>query len=324
MPFDPITQAWPEDRAILFVHGIGNVKPGDCDTLINMVKQSLGGQAGRFAYYPLYYDAINDWFKDKTQLAGQIGRVVTLLKGKGGGDKLAETVAEFGGDVIWPVLLGPAREAIRENYLLQLKQMVLDGVLAGVQPNRQKISIICHSLGCFHTYEAIHYAANHPEHNLTPGDDGVRFANVIFMASPVKLIRTVAQELNHLVPDGLAALDPFGLSCPWGKGLKNKKIYSVKNWISVTGELDPVGGYLFHQRLDWAYMNVPQSGGFAGQQSIVDPQTWLNISTGEALLEVLGAALDPNHPPDIQIKNPHSWEGYVQHHQEDLKKWLSA
>jgi len=324
MALTPITQTWPEDRAILFVHGIGNVKSGGYDTLINMVKQSLGDQAGRFAYYPLYYDAINDWFADKTQLAGQIGKITALIKGKAGDDKLAEVMAEFGGDVIWPVLLKPAREAIRENYLLQLKQMVLDGMNSGVRPNHQKISIICHSLGCFHTYEALHHVATHPEHVLTPATDGVRFANVIYMASPVQLIRTVARELGMMVPDGLATTYPSGLFCPWENGLNSKKVYSVRNWISVTGELDPAGGFLLRKKLDWAYMNVPKSDGFSGQQSLIDSQSWLNISTEEALMKILLAALDPQSPPDITINNPHSWEGYVKHHQEDLGKWLSA
>jgi pimeloyl-ACP methyl ester carboxylesterase len=200
----------------------------------------------------------------------------------------------------------------------------MDGINAGVMATKQKISIICHSLGCFHTYEAIHYAVNHPEHNLTPATDGFRFANIIYMASPVQLIRTIAYELGMMVPDGLATMDPVGLYCPWETGLDQKKVYSVKKWVSISGDLDPVAGFLFHKKMNWAYMNVPAQNGFDGQEPIIDKQTWLNISTEEALMKALLAALDPNSPPDIKINNPHSWEGYVKHHQEGLKKWLSA
>jgi hypothetical protein len=324
MSFDPVTRKWPEDRAVLFVHGIGNTQPGDLDGLMDLVKQALGGQAGRFAYYPLYYDQINDWFAQKTQLAGQIGKITALIKGRAGGDKLAEVAAEFGGDVIWPVLLKPAREAIRESYLLQLKQIQLDGIRAGVMAAKQKVTIICHSLGCFHTYETLHYAAIHPEHNLTPATDGFRLANVVYMASPVQLIRTVARELGLMVPEGLATMNPEGLYCPWESGLSSRKVFSVKNWVSIAGDLDPVAGFLFHKKLDWAYMKVFAQEGFSGQRSIIDRQTWLNIGTVEALQEALLAALDPKAPPQIKVNNPHSWEGYVQHHQEELKTWLCA
>src|SRR5579884_783563 len=54
------SQKWPADRALLFVHGIGNPKAGDYDPLVAEVRAILGDAAARYAFYFLYYDQINE------------------------------------------------------------------------------------------------------------------------------------------------------------------------------------------------------------------------------------------------------------------------
>ncbi len=315
MSLAPISQKWPADRAILFVHGIGNAKPGDCDALINLLKEGLGAEAGKYAYYPLYYDEINDWFKEKANFSEAIKALKNAIKPNLGNDNISDTIAEYSGDIIWPVLSYAAYDTIQTFYAAQLQRMIMDGADSGVSAAKQKISIICHSMGCFHTYEMLHKASDNPLLNLTP--DKLCFANVIFMASPVQLIRTVAQKSKALVSDKLAVLKSSGLFCPSKKTIF-WKYYSTKNWVSITGDYDPVGGYLMKKKLDWAYMDV------LTQKSIVDKQDMLNINTAADLASVLGQALISGGPPNITVNNPHSWENYVKNHQEEIKQWLIA
>lgn len=315
MPFKPETQVWPEDRAILFVHGIGNAKKGDGHVLIDMLKGGLDDQAGKFAYYSLYYDDINDWFKEKIKFTDAIKALKNAIKPGIGDDSVSDTIAEYSGDIIWPVLNSAAYDAIQTAYITQLQQIVLDGQKRSVKATNQKISIICHSLGCFHTYEMLHKVADEPLHNLSP--DKLCFANVIFMASPVQLIKTVAQKIGHLVPGNLAVLKPGGLRCP-----SRKVVFwnysSTKNLVSITGDYDPVGGYLLKKRLDWAYMDVP------GQVSKIDPQDLLKINNKTELAAILSQSFSTDGPPKITVNNPHSWESYVKNHQEEIKEWLTA
>jgi hypothetical protein len=316
MPFQPQTIAWPANRAILLVHGVGNAKPGDYDNLVAAVRAALGAEAPQFAIYTLYYDMFNDWFAEKTALAQQLGDTLGFLKGKLDGSSLADTMAEVVGDVLWPVLSQSARTVVREAYLAQIKQIVRDGIAAGHRSKVQKLSIICHSLGCFHTYEVLHTAARFHTHGLQPITDGVRFHNAIFMASPVQLIRSVARQLKGLVPKRwLATLDDAGLSQPSETGM-GQTVKSVKNWVSITGALDPVGGHFLRRKADWAYMDVP------GQRSIIDSQTWLNLDNDGDLINVLRNALRDLEAPQFGINNPHSWEAYVDRHAADIHDWM--
>jgi hypothetical protein len=310
------SQAWPSNRALLLVHGVGNAAPGDYRDLLQSVNAALGPRASEFAVYMLCYDVINDWFAEKTQLASQLESVLGFLKSKLDPSSLATTMVEVVGDVLWPVLSASARSAVRELYLAQLKQIVLDGLATVPSSRDMQLDIVCHSLGCYHTYEALHAAARFPTHRLQPATHGVIFANVCFMASPVQLIRTVANGLGSLVPKQWSAtLDDGGLRIP-SQASFGQAVRSVRNWVSITGKLDPVGGYFSRTRADWAYMQVE------GQRSIVDEQDWLNLGADGDLESVLRAALRDRQAPQIQANNPHSWTAYVDRHQQELGQWL--
>jgi hypothetical protein len=88
--------------------------------------------------------------------------------------------------------------------------------------------------------------------------------------------------------------------------------------VSITGDYDPVGGYLVTQRMDWAYMSV------RNQVSRIDQQDILNIKTKAELAAVLAQAITANGPPNITLKDPHSWENYVKNHQQEIGQWLSV
>ena len=313
-----LSQTWPSHRAILLVHGVGNAAPGDYQDLLRSVRQALGARADEFAFYMLFYDVINDWFAEKTQLANELQSVLGFLKSKLDASSLATTMVEVVGDVLWPVLSASARSAVRELYLAQLKQIVLDGLAAVPSPRDMQVSIICHSLGCYHTYEALHAAARFPTHRLQPATHGMVFANVCYMASPVQLIRTLAGGLGSLVPKQWSAtLDDAGLRIP-SQSSFGQSVASVRNWVSITGRLDPVGGYFARTKADWAYMQV------AGQHSLVDEQDWLNLGSDSDLESVLRAALRDRQPPQIAPNNPHSWTAYVDRHRQELGQWLLA
>lgn len=320
MPFQPQSQAWAGKRAVLLVHGIGNAKPGDYTELVADVTAMLGAEAANTAIYQLWYDQVNDWFAAKTQLGSLLSSAVKTLADRINDPELGPTLAEAVGDILWPVLSADARAAVRETYIAQLKQIVLDGVNAGVPQRRQKLSIICHSLGCFHTYEALHHIVRFPSHALQPGTHEVVFQNVIFMASPVQLIRTVADAMGSLVPNKrwLYTVQGDALSIPAETSLTGLQIPAVKRWASITGELDPVGGFFFRNKAEWAYMNVP------GQVSRVDDQRALNIATKAELKQRLLAARNDPNPPLITPQNPHAWGAYVTRNAGELQQWIAT
>jgi hypothetical protein len=287
---------------------------------VSALKAALGAQAADVAIYELYYNFINDWFKDKTALATQLQQAKAVFRVGVSDPDLAETIAEYAGDLLWPVLSRSARAAVREAYLLQLKQVVRDGIDAGIDPPNQKLTIVTHSLGCFYTYEMLHTAATRPSHGLQPYTDGVRFDNVIVMAPPIQLIRRVGEVLGPAVPNRseLVTFSDEGLRLP-GQVRKGKTTLSARNWISITGELDPVGGFFYRKRAAWAYTQIE------GQMSIVDPQTLLtDIQSKADLIKVLEGSLSDKKKPSLKISNPHSWVGYVVRHEKELNRWLTV
>ncbi len=320
MSFELQSKQWPAKRALLLVHGIGNAAPGDYLPLMDQVTAMLGAEAANTAIYQLWYDQVNDWFAAKTSLGSLLGDAVSALSTKIADPELGDTIAEVLGDVLWPVLLADARTAVREAYLAQVKCMVADGIAAGVPARRQKLSIICHSLGCFHTYEALHHMSRIASHALQPATHEVRFDNVVFMASPVQLIRTVADALGSLVPNKrwLYTVQGDALSIPFETTLTGLEVAAVRRWVSITGDLDPVGGHFFRQRAPWAYMDV------LGQVSRIDDQAALHIDTKPQLATLLQSARRETLPPLITTTNPHSWENYVRLNASELRGWTTT
>jgi hypothetical protein len=312
------SQDWPEDRGILLVHGVGNATPGSYDTLVEQLKGILGSDASRTAIYFLYYDQINQWFEGHTQASALVASFFSILHAKAAGEKVADAAADFAGDVVWPILVADARLAVRTAYLAQLQQIVRDGKKTNGSARNLRLSIICHSLGCFHTYEAIHEAASREGQGLSPVD-GVKFENVIYMAPPVQLIRSVARDLGSAVPDrgSLHCLNDTALCIPSAQ-IGGEPVVSVKRWVSITGDLDPVGGFFFRHRANWAYMNVENQVSFIDEQ-----QALKNINSEEDLESVLRASLREKSPPLIEPQNPHDWSAYVTRHSGDLKQWLA-
>ena len=320
MPFQPQSIDWPGDSALLLVHGVGNAVAGDYDALLAQVRAIIDPAGDRFAIYQLYYDEYNDWFVEKTRAPGLINAVKSRVGGLVGDGDVAPAVAETVGDVIWPALSRDARQIIKTAYLLQLRRIIEDGERAGHPPQYQRLHIICHSLGCFHTYEALQTAARIPERMLGPASQGIRFGSVIFMASPVQLIRTVGMALGAAIPNPreLATLNPAGLSIPAEKTQWGDMVTSADRVVSITGVLDPVGGYVFRRRLGDGYMEL------AGQESLIDPQTALNINTKEEWVQAIQSVLDGRGIPKVAVNNPHSWDGYVARHAADLRRWVTA
>jgi len=256
---------------------------------------------------------------------------VGVLRGRLGGTGLGHALAEFVGDVVWPVLIPDARYAVRAVLLRQLQQMVLDGKRAGVEVTQQRLSIICHSMGCFHTFEALHAAARSTRLGLAPGTDGVRFENVIFMASPVQLIRTVSRLIGPLVPraSGIYAVSLGALRMPDEQVITGEVVRSVKRTVSIVGDMDPVGGYLLGKRLDWAYMDLtvrPQATGHRPQGEVlqlVDEQDLINLEEDD-IASVFRDALRPHGAPQIMGQSPHDWGAYIARHAVALQRWLGV
>jgi hypothetical protein len=330
----PESLDWPSDRAVLLVHGIGNAGEGDYAALKAQIAEILSHADRPYAIYVLYYDYLNDWFAAKEQ----VGRLNHLLRDElrraGPPERTWNTTTEFVGDVLWPVLVVDARVAIQTAIRSQLLQMIRDGqrTATKVMPDgsRRKIrdvadlhlSIIAHSMGCFHTYEALHAIARDPGSGMQPATDGVQFDNVILMASPVAMIGTIARSVRKVVPspDGLYCLaTPHAL--PQQKDPAGTVFPTARRPVSITGKLDPVGGWWLTKMVGPWHMDL---SGDPTAVCIDDSQNPLNINTVADLDDVISRSLQGEAKPIIGDRHPHSWGGYVTRHAKDLRTWLDV
>ncbi|MDB4915555.1 MAG: hypothetical protein JWM95_3199 [Gemmatimonadetes bacterium] len=318
---DPQSQPWPGDRAILFVHGIGNAQPGDYTPLVQQLQAILGAEAQSIAIYFLYYDVIDQAVADKIHANVLFTQLVNVIRQNYDGSALGNVAASFGGDVIWPVLVAEARLAIRTALVAQLLQITRDGTSSGVRTNDQRVSIIAHSMGNFHTYEALSYAAATPTSGLSPASSGFVLDNLIMMASPVQLIRYVGTALGGAVPQQstIYSVSRPSLDIPSETTPSGIVVPCARRTVAITGNLDPVGGYLLRKQLDWAYMKLP------GQTTFIDQEQLASVNGSESLtlVNILQSALQNGGPPTITPNNPHDWGQYVQRHAADLKGWLA-
>ena len=320
MAFVPQSVFWPGTRAILMVHGIGDASAGKPGSFPDeALRGILGPDAATTAIYRLNYDFINDWLAAKVDFAAGVSALKTALSVQLGGAATDTVIAEYAGDVLWPILSADLRFAIRDAYLSQLQQIQLDrdraALARGDNPLKYSVSILAHSLGCFHTYEVLTAAATEPALQLRPASDLVTYDSVILMASPVQLIRTLSGAIGGLIPDAgsLATLSqPLALPAEMRRG---RNVRCTKKFISVTGTHDPVGGHVLGKKLTWAYMNIP------GQKSIIVPQSGLNINSAEETAQALASAFGPGGPV---ANDPHSWTAYVSSQETLLRTGVVA
>jgi hypothetical protein len=317
---------WTGTRAVLLVHGVGNARVGDYADLVQQVERVLGDEARRTVVYMFYYDQVNDWFVAKQQanllfasFAQALRSLLAALRlGASDPAALGNAIADLVGDVLWPVLLADARNAVRATLLDQLFQIVADARQANVPPRDMELSIIAHSMGCFHVYEALQSIAAEKAIALGPAA-GLQYANVIYMASPVQLIRSVIERISIAVPqrESIRSLSQ-ALALPEQRSLAGSTTKLARRTVAITGNLDPVGGHFFRERPDWGFMNLP------GQETRIDEQHLAQVNGSDefALTEVLHTALRERSAPTITPNNPHSWSEYVRRHESDLRDWL--
>jgi hypothetical protein len=316
MGFTPQSIRWPGKRAVLLVHGIGNASVGQPGPFpVDALKRALGADAPNVAIYTVNYDFINDWIGRKVNFSAGISALKAALKLNLGDGATDAAIAESIGDVLWPLLSPDLRLAVRDAVIAQLDQIHQDRVescfLNGDdEPLDYQVSVVAHSLGCFHTYEVLHAIAAEPAHNLQPASDLMTFDSVIMMASPVQLIRTVAGAIGGAVPD-LANLATLAKPLAIPSEKKGAKVVScTRDFLSITGSHDPVGGHLLGQKLDWAYMDVP------GQHSTIVSQMALNIDTRNTTALALASAVAGG---GVQVRDPHAWGGYIDAQAKQLR-----
>ena len=306
--FKPQSLPWPSDRAVLLVHGIGDASgSGSAAFPLAQLTSALGAEAAGVAVYTLNYDFINDWTARKLPLSDQIGAIGMAVAKQYASPELEGTLTEYLGDILWPVIHPDTRLAIRDAYVSQLQQIVLDcgeaALPRGHDPLDYRVSIITHSLGCFHTYEVLHAAVREPSYRLRPGSDLTQLDTVIMMASPVQLIRAVGDGIRKLVPDSaeLATLSKTGLALP-AEQLGRKRVLATRRFVSVTGTQDPVGGHFLGKKNPRLYMNIE------GQETVLVPQV---LTDGDPK-QALAAALAPGGGAGgATIIDPHSWSAYI-------------
>ena len=315
MPFVPQSISWPGTRAVLLVHGIGNASVGQAGAFpLDALKRVLGAEEPNVAVYVINYDFINDWVATKVDFEAAITALKAALALQLGNGAADAEIADGIGDLLWPVLNPDLRFAVRDAIIAQIDQIHLDraesALERGDDPLDYQVSVIAHSLGCFHTYEVLTAIADEPSHQLRPASDLVTFDSVMLMASPVQLIRTVAGAISALVPDivNLATLGrPLAIPSETRRG---RVVKCTEDFISITGSHDPVGGHLLGVKLDWAYMDIP------GQISTVVPQHALNINTRDTTALALASAIAGG---GAHVNNPHSWSAYIDSQERQMR-----
>lgn len=317
------SQRWPGNRAVLLCHGVGNYAAGDYEGVREALRQAVGpAQWDSIAVYEVYYDHVNDWFTQKNQVQQAAANALGFVKGLFDPDAVSQAAAEGAADVLWPVLSLPARDALRRTYIAQVIQMVLDGVdPSGHAVRDQKIVLIGHSLGCFHTYEALWSLANDPQYGLQPAfGDGPIFQSTLLIASPIQLMRSVAGHLGGTIPERerLATTRAASLAVPF-QSVGGRRFPITRKLVSLTGTMDPVGGHLFGRKVGEAYMSLadPLFEPHVEAQHLVS-------RPADADLMSLFAELVGRSKPDLSIENPHSWERYVANNGDLIRQCVLA
>lgn len=319
---DPVRRDWPADRAVLLIHGIGNAREGDYAPLEAQLAALLTQAKKPYAIYTLYYDYLNDWFAGKEQVfdLDQIFR--RELRKRVPVTRTWSSAVDLIGDIVWPVLLADARDAVQMAIRRQLLAMIEDGGKRVKDVADMHISIIAHSMGCFHTFETLHGIAKDRLSGLGPATNGFTLDNVMFMASPVQMIGTIANAIRHVVPRSSSlSCVAAKLAMPTQTDAAGQVLDCVRRPVSITGTLDPVGGYVFRDRWDWAYMNLD---GVPDAQKIEDPQTPLNIASTEDLETIIAKSLQDHSRPEIGERHPHSWSGYIERNRKQVLEWLDV
>lgn len=319
MPFVPQSKPWPSDRALLLVHGVGDYKPGDYDRLKAALKAALGQEAwDQYAVYEMFWDPISDWFQEKLKARDLFTRLLARLKEFFDASHVGAWAAEGVGDVLWPVLHLEAREALRMACIRQIQQMIRDGRNKNIPRPDMKLSVICHSLGCFHTYEALSAAATDDELQLNTGTTGIQFDSVVMVASPVQLIRSVAGAMGKAVPNPgrLFCLRGQLLAAPGYTKRGGQFVSYARRMLSIAGDLDPVGGFLWRRKLDWAYMAIP------GTDRLVEEQDIAGLPAEQDLAELIRSAIQSGQKWTMKPENPHDWIRYVEHNAERIRQWM--
>jgi hypothetical protein len=318
----PMTQEWKSPRALLLCHGVGNYGPGDYDNLKTALKEAVGDKIwNSYAVYEVYYDEINDWIAEKNQAAAAVAKVLKLFGADSNSDDAANAAVEGAGDVLWPVFSLAARDALRRTFIQQLIQLVVDGEHK-YGAEEQEVVILAHSLGCFHTYESLWALATDRQYGMTPATrDAPIYRNVVLVASPVQLIRGIAEKIPGVIPkpDGLATLRHPRLSVP-AQEYGGRRYPAVRRMIALTGDMDPVGGYIVGKKVTWAYMDMPYEPEF---ESVVEHQQPLTVEPDSTLPSIFRELVNRNDP-HISLENPHSWERYVTQNAKRVAEWLGA
>jgi hypothetical protein len=62
MTYTPMSvQPWPDDRAVLFIHGVGSYAAADYDRVIQAFETTIGAaEWSRYAVYKMLWDPISD------------------------------------------------------------------------------------------------------------------------------------------------------------------------------------------------------------------------------------------------------------------------
>src|SRR5947208_5494221 len=114
MTFQPETVAWPDRRAIVLVHGVGQYAKANYEDLLAELESAIGTpEWKKIAVYTTLYDVFNQWVAEKERVRAVVADLVGRLRSRFDSDAIGKAAADGAGDVVWPVLSREARGALR-------------------------------------------------------------------------------------------------------------------------------------------------------------------------------------------------------------------
>jgi hypothetical protein len=230
-----------KSKAVMFIHGIGPQPQGYSDALWNVLWQDEDPE--RAVKYEVFYydifDSINAKLEmDKIMKENRISAVLdTVIKSASTTTMIKEAVTDVlkntAAHVFYFLMIGDVTYAVLSRFKRKLIDIIEDARAHGCPVQDLGISIVSHSLGTVVAYTGLHAIIGEQGIGL---QDDVRIDNLFTLASPLMLIKNVADQLRVQVPYMTNRLDK---PREWDPA---KKIYAsnVRRWFSYRHERDSV------------------------------------------------------------------------------------
>lgn len=228
----------PKRTTLIWVHGMGDSQAGFAKELRETLVKGFAGQPGvaDIRHEEIVYEDINADVSEKIRKCdlaiGDVCGKVTLPM-VGSLDRYTDDVKDALGDVFPDWLSRGVRLWVFQRFNERILDIVTRARDDDVRPSQHSISLVCHSLGTFITYEYLHWVKD----VFRLGVSGFRLDNVFMLAPVIALMKEL--RLGAAMNDfDLALNNPF--SKPWVVNHATQvPATNMRKWWAYRHKLDP-------------------------------------------------------------------------------------